>query len=204
MFTKGKGGWSIPAGFPDSWTQEEIRRILRYDPAAAKRLVAEAGFPDGLDVELSAEAGSLPIAVLELLQAQLKKSAINITIKRMDKATGSKVLHSGDFAIFPTPQTFKGDPDSRLFGSYHSSSPGNYIGLKDPKLDGLVNAERREPDPARRRELVKDASRYLAENGLSFAFYGGTGASFWHSHVKNYADNWQQWDWNAAEVWLDR
>jgi ABC-type transport system substrate-binding protein len=203
VFTHGGGGWSIPCGFPDSWTQEEIKQVLKYNPDGAKRIVAEAGYPDGLDVVLSAQDASLPISMLELLQAQLKKAAINVTIKRIDKATGSKALHGGDFTIFPTPQTFKGDPDSRLFGSYYSTSPGNYVGLKDPKFDSLVNAERQEADAAKRRDLIKDASRYLAVNGLSFAFFGGTGASFWHPRIKNYADNWQIWDWNAADIWLE-
>lgn len=203
VFTQGKGGWSIPAAFPGSWTQDEIKQILKFDPAQAKQLVSQAGYSNRLDVDLTLQAGTDP-AEVELLQAQLKQVGININIKQVDKATGSKLLHSGDFTILPTPQTMKGDPDSRLFGSYHSTSPGNYIGLKDPKMDAFIEAERSEADPTMRVQRVKDASRYLAENYLSFAFSTKTGATFWYPYVKNYADNWQAWDWNAANIWLEK
>src|SRR5207237_7396175 len=42
--TSGEGRLGIAT--PDTFTPEEARQLLRYDPENAKRLVAQAGFPN--------------------------------------------------------------------------------------------------------------------------------------------------------------
>lgn len=43
----GKGGWALNSAPAELFTQQEVRQMLRYDPEAAKKLLAEAGFPNG-------------------------------------------------------------------------------------------------------------------------------------------------------------
>ena len=35
----------------DLFTQEEIKSFIKYDPEAAKKVLAEAGYPDGFSIE---------------------------------------------------------------------------------------------------------------------------------------------------------
>jgi peptide/nickel transport system substrate-binding protein len=203
-FAGGRGAWAMSDALPDLWSEQEARQILRFNPGEAKQLVAAAGFPNGLDVELMLMQGTAPQAAMELLQAQLKNAGINMTIKPVDKATGSNRLHAGDFTLVPTTQLIFADLDSRLFGNYHSSSPGNYIGVKDGQLDGLIEAQRREPDGTRRREALRAVTRYMNENAISLALYPRPTTSFWSPQLKGYGDNWQQANLNAPDIWLDR
>ena len=53
--------------------------------------------------------------------------------------------------------------DELLYETFFSGSPRNRSRINDPELDRMVRAERRELDPARRREIVLDIQRYLAD-----------------------------------------
>jgi peptide/nickel transport system substrate-binding protein len=203
-FAGGRGGWTMSDSLPDLWTEQETKQILKFDPAQAKQLLSDAGYPNGLDVELTLMQGTAPPAAMELLQAQLKKSGINMTIKPVDKATGSTLLHAGNFMLLPTTQLIFADLDSRLYGNYYSTSPSNYIGVKDPNLDRLIEAQRRETDAAKRREALRAVTRYMNENAVSLALYPRPATTFWSPALTNYGDNWQQQNLNAPDIWLER
>jgi peptide/nickel transport system substrate-binding protein len=201
-FAGGSGGWAMSDSLPDLWTDQEARQILKYDPAQAKQLLSDAGYANGLDVELTLMQGTAPHAAMELLQAQFKKANINMTIKPVDKATGSTLLHSGNFALLPTVQIIFADLDSRLYGNYYSTSPSNYIGIKDPQLDQLIEAQRRETDTAKRRDALRAVTRYMNENAVSLALYPRPTTTLWWPSLKGYGDNWQQQNLNASAIWL--
>ena len=203
-FARGKGTWVMcMASLPNDFTQAEIHQVLKYDPEQAKQLVAQAGYANGATAEYLVRQGDIPLPEVELLQSQAKKANFNLTIKTVDKATGSKRLHSGDFDLVRGGSAIDGDTDALLVTFYGPSS-NNYIGIKDPKLDALIEAERREPDPAKRHERIRDVERYMGENAVSVSLFRPNGATFWHPYLKNYADNWMQHEWNAANVWLEK
>ena len=203
-FSGGKAGWVMSDALPGLWTQAEIKQILKYDPQQAKQLVIQAGYPNGVDAEAMIKQGTTPVAAVELLQAQLKKVGINIVIAPVDSATQSKRLHSGDFTLYPESQALSADPDIRFYGNFFSTSPSNYIGVKDPKLDQLILAQRQEIDPAKRKEDIKVVNRYMADNAINVALYRKPISVFWKPALKNYADNWQSNDLNAPNIWLQR
>lgn len=197
----GKSGWPMPEATPDMWTDDEAKQILKYDPARAKQLLSDAGYANGLDAELIV-LNSTQQRTAELMQAQLKKVSINLTLRPLDQATAVSRLHSGDFAASTAQAFIFADIDSHLYGALHSGSGSNYIGLNDPKLDQMIEAQRREPDPSKRQVLLKDASRYIAENADMITLFEQARYTFWHSYVKNYADHWMQFDWDAPDIWL--
>jgi peptide/nickel transport system substrate-binding protein len=200
---EGKGGWALSFAFPDSWTQAEARQILKYDPQQAAQLVPAAGFANGLNVELLLRDGGNKTAA-QLIQAQLKKVGINVDIKPVDKASGSQRLYKGDFTMIELYENTYADPDSVLYGQNYSTSSADWIGVTDPALDKLIDAQRREADPAKRRDAVRAASRYIADHALSLALWRRVQYEFWQPSLKGYASHWQQNDFNAPNIWLDR
>lgn len=200
----GEGNWVMPAATPDLWTQAETKQILKYDPQQAKQLLSAAGYPNGVDVEFMFAAGKDDLTTAQLLQAQLKAVGINLTIQQVDAATKSSREHQKNFTVDLHAFPIFGDLDSRLYGTYYSTGSANRQGTKDPQLDQLIEAERREPDPTKRRDALRAVTKYIAENAVDIALYRPAINTFWHPYVKNYADNWQQWDFNAANVWLEK
>ena len=50
----------------------------------AKRLLSEAGYPNGFEAEFSTESTPIDLQFAQLLQAQLKRINVNITINPVD------------------------------------------------------------------------------------------------------------------------
>jgi peptide/nickel transport system substrate-binding protein len=202
-FAGGKGGWIMADSLPGLWTDQEIKQILHHDPAQAKQMIAAAGYPNGLDVPLMLQTGSsLTQSAMQLFQAQMKTVGFNVGIQFVDGGNFSQKLHSGDFTLAPTTEQIFADLDSRLYGNFFSTSPSNWIGLKDPEVDRLILAQRSEVDPARRRDALRAVTRYMNENAISLGFYQTPQTTFMSPALKNYGDNWQQYNFDARDIWL--
>ena len=86
-----------------------------------------------------------------------------------DRATQRVKRRTGDYGLDIT--TGQGslvgvDNDSILVSQFHSASAANDVKVKDAELDRLVEAQRREPDPAKRRELLRAAVKRIADEVL--------------------------------------
>lgn len=204
VLARGKGTWAMAGALPDTWTLDEIKGILRFDPEETRRLIAEAGYPDGLDIDYVPYGSSTPaLAQAELLQAQLKRVGMNLKLRvQPDAASSARLLHRCQFDMMAMSKALFADVDSYLHATYYSKSGTNYQCLNDPKLDGMIEAQRREPDPAKRRALVRQASRYINENAIGLALYSRFTHQTWQPYVKNY---YPSWEGNARrEIWLER
>ncbi|HTE83703.1 MAG TPA: ABC transporter substrate-binding protein [Dehalococcoidia bacterium] len=207
----GQGDWALAGAFPDTFSQTEIRQMMRHDPGQARQLLAAAGYPSGLDIEMTYPGkayGDDFITLLQLFQSQLKQGGINITLKSVDKDTESSGRKQGTYTISITPGlSLEGDIDSYLFQFFHPSSKANYGGLNEPKLAALIEAQRQEPDAAKRKDLVRQAVRYInADLAYNFGLFYPRYHQFWYPHVKNFAPNWGVSISNSplTEAWVER
>ena len=203
VFAAGKGGLPMLGTLPGTFTQQESAQILKLDPAAAKSLLQAAGFPSGIQLELMT-SGQTYAPQAQLLQGHLKQAGIDMAIKVLDFATWAQRLHKSDFDLSLSPFAVVGDVDSKLYGNFDSKSTGDYVSAKDPAYDKLAEAQRQEVDPAKRRDAIRQASRYIEEHAMSTALYLQVGTTFWQPYVKNYADHWQEYDWLAPQVWVEK
>src|SRR5581483_9214710 len=95
-----------------------------------------------------------------------KKAGMNLTLKSLDKDDYSTRKKQVNYTITTTGKSMEGDPDSYLFGEYSSKSKANKAGAKDPALDKMLDMQRQEPDVTRRRQLIRDAVKYINENAF--------------------------------------
>ena len=163
----------VPCAMPgfklDAATLEPARRkyLDGYDPAEAKRLLAEAGFARGLSASLAHWPGfAAPWrSYYELAVDNLAQVGINAELKPEDVARYLTLTFLGKFdkmAIGPFGAGVT-EIDEVLYDRFFSTSPRNSSHVNDPELDRMLLAQRREVDPARRREIVLDSQRYLAD-----------------------------------------
>lgn len=195
LLAHGQGQWALAASSPSLFTQAETEQILSYNPAAARRLLGDAGYSDGVTVENiypGSKYGEIHITKLQALQAQLKDVGINLKLTSVDATSASNRLHASDFQMFmvPTsPLAVNADFDSLLYAAYYPGTPGNYGKINDSQLTPLLEAERREPDPAKRRELWRQAVRRINEVPSALALYYGQASQLWRPYLKNYYPN---------------
>jgi peptide/nickel transport system substrate-binding protein len=188
----GKGGWALSGAFPDTFTQEEMKQFLKYDPAQAKQLLSAAGYPNGVDFEWiypGLSYGQDYVTSIQLLQAQLKKVGLNMSLKSFDKDAWTNNRKTYNFQMTGSAKAdLVGDVDSWLY-DFHSGSKANYSQATDPQLDALIDQSRRETDPAKRKDLIRQAVKLIATQAYSLSAWSGHQFQFWQPTLKGYSPN---------------
>ena len=66
--------------------------LLPYDPAKAKALLAEAGYKDGVTVKMVMTQEPNSLALMQVVQAQLKRVGINVDMNVVEHATYHQMI----------------------------------------------------------------------------------------------------------------
>lgn len=143
-----------------------------------------------------------------MLQAQFKKANIRVTLKAIERVDLSAQRDKGDFQFHLYPistLTNFGDIDGGLHVRFHPDSPSNYHGFKDPKVAELLSAQRKEPDPVKRKALLQQTAKYISvEQVYGTGLYYGAVWNFWHPYLKGYHPNVGTLGWPLTDSWLSK
>ncbi len=124
-----------------------------YDPAAARKLLADAGMGNGFSLTLTAWGQARPIA--EAIEAQWRKLGVKAQIESLAMPAFVKKRSAGQLNAFVALyDNASGQPDVDQTASYYFEPDGrNYI--KNPDLVRLYNEARAELDAKKRTELYR-------------------------------------------------
>jgi ABC-type transport system substrate-binding protein len=140
---------------------DESRRPYGFDVNRAKQLLAEAGHPNGIDVDLWVGANPIFMRMAEAVQGYLNQAGIRTKIVQRETAAAREASRAGQTDLF-LKDWFADYPDAEnfLYPLLHSANKGvggNISFYENPRFDQLVTASRRELDDARRVQLYRDA-----------------------------------------------
>ena len=155
----------------------EARKQVR-DLAKAKALLAEAGYPNGLEVPLT-YAGTYwwmePVAVQ--FKNQAAEAGIRVNLQRIPDPDFVRrgLVQARDMALFPAGDaTFVLDPVFALWIFGQSEGTASRIKWSNAEFDRLIAASLNEPDAAKRTANVKQAQYIQAEDATWInLFYPG-------------------------------
>jgi len=105
---------------PTQWSYNDAIKDDPFDPAAAKKLLAQAGYPNGLETDLWAMPVQRPYnpnakRIAELMQADLAKVGVKATIKSFEWGEYRKRMQNGEHQTGMLGWTGdNGDPDNFL------------------------------------------------------------------------------------------
>ncbi|MGH2352770.1 MAG: ABC transporter substrate-binding protein [Chloroflexota bacterium] len=177
--------------------------IKQQDIAQVKQLLADAGFPNGLDVTLHFNAdrpiyGSFALAY----QEQARAAGINITLQRHPDAPYWKDIYR-KVPMFMSSWNFRPSPDELVSIMFHSEAPWNEANIESPELDAMILRAREELDVQKRTQLYYDIQKYVSENvGVVIPIFRST-ISAWRDTVQGYRVHPIPW-WLFHTTWLKR
>ncbi len=149
---------------PVSWPSAYMHEAPPPDIERATQLLAEAGYPDGIDIDFQTGEGLGGMILLsEAFQQQAAQAGIRINlIQHPADQYWSTVwmkypFHFGSWSARP--------PAQALTVAAHSSSEWHETAWNNAAYDALMDAAAKELDPDKRGEMYKDAQRMIAEEG---------------------------------------
>ena len=101
---------SLATSYMLGYTEDHM--TYEYDPEKAKELLAEAGYPDGLDIgSMKTMSGSYFEKVMQVVQSQLAEIGITSTIEGMDGNSLVEDCITGNFTLADMGQNLSLDYD---------------------------------------------------------------------------------------------
>ena len=186
----------------------EGMRWLQHDPALARKLLADAGFPGGLKVRCTnwPGYGSELAKELELLAQALRPVGVELQIVNEDYGQYLRGSFLGKFdELTWGPSSLFTEVDGYLYNFFRSGLPNNRSHVADTPLDVMLDAQRRYTSHASRRKIIHDIQRHVAERVYYVYTPCPKNVSSWAPWVKNYGVK-NSFDRGAQleVVWLSR
>ncbi len=137
---------------------------MTNDPAAAKALLAEAGYPDGLELEIAANAGEdWEVNAVQVLAQQWEQAGIKVKINVMPGASYWDVWDQVPFGM--TNWTHRPLGVMVLSLAYRSGVAWNESSYSNPEFDSLLTKAEGILDPVERSKVMAQIETLMQEDG---------------------------------------
>jgi peptide/nickel transport system substrate-binding protein len=143
---------------PQVWTYKKLFDKWPTDVAKAKQLLTEAGFPQGVSLEMMVYSAPTNIQYGETIQQQLARAGIkvNITVRDVGAATNGFYTQpkgpEGSYHLYAAGFSLRADPNGNAGIHMHRSGFYNRW-LPDPEEDALVEKAASLYDQSERKKL---------------------------------------------------
>jgi len=201
-----EGLWGMPP--------EMQRELPGYDPdvrknrAEARQIMQKLGYGANNRLEVKVSARDLPFLrdPAVLLIDQLKEVYIDGTLETIDTTNWFPKVMRRDYTVALSPAGGGPDPDQNLYVTYGCGGDLNYNNFCSPEVDRLIDLQSIEADQEKRRRLVWQIERKLAEDGARPIIFYDRRATCWQPHVKGLTIMVNSiFNGNRMEdVWLDK
>ena len=154
-------GWGVPyIYYQDTQpTAKDLGPYWQYRPAEAKKLLAEAGYPNGFETTLFYyEYFPQMTSQVQLVQQDLKRNLnIDVKISKLDYTTyyGRYVEGKWDGMAWGFQSGHAVGLDERTYVFMHSKSTKNFFRVNDPIVDELTVKLRQTADRAEQRATAR-------------------------------------------------
>ncbi len=185
-------GWGVLGGYigphtPYGLPLEELKAYPQFSDdmakhhAEAKRLVVEAGYAHGVDVELVLRRGPLYERGALSRQDDLKKVGINIKITLLDTAGFGDRIEKGDFQAYTILSAVQFDDPDQYYARLICNSPSNLGKYCNPDFDKLFTAQSQTFEPTERAETTHKMERMLLQDVPDDrGFYWKSAIRYWN------------------------
>jgi len=181
-------GWGVPYIYYQDTppTAKDFGPWWQYKPAEAKKLLTDAGHPNGFSTTLFPQMTSQ----VQLVQQDLKKNLnIDVKITKLDYTSyyGRYVESKWDGMSWGFQSGHAVGLDERTYMYMHSKSTKNFFRVNDSVIDDLTTKLRRTPDRAEQRAIAKKIVDREYDQVLRMWMPYDNGFLLFQPHMRNVA-----------------
>jgi peptide/nickel transport system substrate-binding protein len=177
-------GW----GWPYSQWPQDLKDEYAYDPAAARKLLADAGYPT-IKTDIVADS-AVDQDLLTIVQSQLADANINMEIRLMDSASWTNFVrntHKYDALAQATsaPLGFSYEPIRQL-NRFTTGYAPNYNMVSDAVYDTYYPKAMASTDMAVIKQALRDANERVARQHWVISLVQGSSFQFYEPWLSGY------------------
>jgi peptide/nickel transport system substrate-binding protein len=188
----------IPPSSPMYMTQN----VMQQNVDEAKKLLADAGYANGMDVELMAWTGRAGLIQEALaFQDMAKKANVRISVNTVPSDVFLSKYWPGKHNFFVTNWSARTTLYELIAIAYASDAKWNESHWHSPKLDGLIGQIRSEQDEAKRKAIFADVQKMFLDDGPVIVSYHRPRVTATRSNVKGFQPHPSAWV-DVRTVWL--
>jgi len=155
----------------------DLTGLYPHDPARAKALLAEAGYPNGIDVTLRLPPRPYARRSGEVLASQLAEAGIRVKIENLEWAQWLDQVfkrHQFDLTIVEHVEPM----DYDIYGR-----KDYYFGYDNPAFDALLARLNAAPTEAERLVLLGDIQRKIADDAVNAFLFQSSRIGIWKANL---------------------
>jgi ABC-type transport system substrate-binding protein len=196
--------WQLyPQNLPGS---EPGKVYYGYDPAKAKALLAQAGYPNGFNtVLMSSNVDPMP-KLMQSIQADLQAVGVNASIKTMARATYYNIASNATKTQMGMTSWFMDFPDPvdwmALFNTSNAVLNGqNLAQYRDPWVDAAIAAAQKMTDAQARLAKYTEIQQHIMEQAPYIPLYSPKMVTMCGKNVGGFYLNPVLW-YDLRDYWL--
>ncbi len=175
-----------PAYIPENQLPADIQELYDYNPEKAKKMLADAGYPDGLNFDLYIDSTNNYQDNAALLKDIWAKAGFNANIVVHDPTTHTNFTYKRNYhGVIMSSQEIA-NPINSLNRFASTEGYINFSGYSNPKYDALMAKLTTELDPAKQMPLMKESQLMLLRDVVHIPFSPAISGHFWWPWLQNY------------------
>jgi peptide/nickel transport system substrate-binding protein len=207
MLPPPEGLWGMPP--------EMLKTLPSYDPdiaknrAEARKIMEKLGYGPDKRLQVTLSSRNIPPyrSPAVILIDQIREIYIDAVLEPVETANWFPKIYRKDYTIaINGTESGVDDPDQQFYENFVCGAVRNYTGYCNPEVDKLIDRQSAEADPAKRKQLVWQIERRLAEEGARPIIFYPRGGTCIQPYVKGLVTmvNSIYNGYRMEDVWFDK